>query len=83
MFFDIRGYINPVALIKAKIVYNFGLLECSRVTISKFKILSTVCLLYHTQTSIDSLHSFRYHIFLTILFFRWKHFYGYLLPKLR
>ena len=26
----IRKYVNPVALRKAKIVYNFGLSECSR-----------------------------------------------------
>ena len=29
--FTMPGWINPIALRKAKIVYNFGLSECSRV----------------------------------------------------
>ena len=30
-FFSVGSTLNPIALIKAKIVYNFGLYECSRV----------------------------------------------------
>ena len=32
--------VNPIALRKAKIVYNFGLSECSRVNVSGFAILT-------------------------------------------
>ena len=30
-FAEVIAYINPIALRKAKIVYNFGLSECNRV----------------------------------------------------
>ena len=40
---DIRGYFDPLALRKAKIAYNFGLSECSRVKISVFKITGVDC----------------------------------------
>ena len=31
LFYQSENYINPIALRKAKIVYNFGLSECNRV----------------------------------------------------
>ena len=34
-FFDSISQANPIALRKAKIVYNFGLSECNRVKLSK------------------------------------------------
>ena len=33
-------YINPIALRKAKIVYNFGLSECNRINMSFCTILA-------------------------------------------
>ena len=35
-------HINPIALIKAKIVYNFGLSECSRVKGLSYKMNSVI-----------------------------------------
>ena len=39
-------YINPTALRKAKIVYNFGLSECTRVKVGKimFNFYIPVCI---------------------------------------
>ena len=35
--FQVSLNINPIALRKTKIVYNFGLLECHRVKVNAYK----------------------------------------------
>ena len=47
MYFHPFSFINPIALRKAKIVYNFGLSECNRVkethsSLSSFKTKSVL-----------------------------------------
>ena len=39
IFVKVSTPVNPIALIKAKIVYNFGPSECNRVKVSKDKVI--------------------------------------------